>query len=141
MVYVKQVLRVIVGIFLTFSFLFVGGVKLTDAISAEAHHMLRGKSVEWARVWQVNNYGLTNDQFFMMIGGAEVFFALLLLTPLSTIGTLGLLGIMIGAMVTDVALNSPWQNAGILAGVLVVYFLLGERSNPRSTVKKGKKTQ
>ena len=114
--------RVVLGLALTFVFVMAGSVKLTPNVQQDQYEEIAAAfSTKYADIWSIAEFGITADEFRLAIGGAEVVLAIFLWI-LPRFSALGLMVIMACAMYSHYAAQDP---PGTLALTGTLFLLLG----------------
>jgi uncharacterized membrane protein YphA (DoxX/SURF4 family) len=110
-------------VLLTFAFIMAGSAKISDALAGpDVHREMVGNFKQYAKLFQVAKFGTTAEQFRLAVGGAEIVLALLLWI-MPRVASLGIAGIMVGAIYTHVLMEDP-QEKLIPPAVLLAVSLL-----------------
>jgi uncharacterized membrane protein YphA (DoxX/SURF4 family) len=120
---VLKVFSSVLTALLVLVYMAAGSVKLTPALSPEAHAVMVTGSTEWGAALFLDALGIPPRVLLTAIGAAEVILAILLLTPLATFAAASLAFIMVGAIITHVRLDDA-AGAGPAFFLLIVNVIL-----------------
>lgn len=117
------VLRVVLGLLLSVVFLMLGAVKLSPKVHEETHDEIALEfASKYADIWMVSEFGITHEEFRMLVGAAEIAFAVLLwIFP--RLSALGIMTITACAAYSHYAAHDPPEKMAVAGAFFTLGFV------------------
>jgi len=131
--------KILTGL-LALTFIFAGTVKVTDQLDKNAHQEMLSKFQVFAPLWNTQLFGISGDNFRMIVGGTEILTAVALFTPYAFIAAGIQAVVMSGAIITHFRMN---DGVGAIAPVVLALLdivLVYSLTLGRPVAKKSKRT-